>query len=151
MESSGGVECKGYALKHYRYMTKRCLNPTPKLSVCLRVDLRRHDGCPTLLSPVQQESHRRSQLLQVQIPQEAPLKFGLHRVPAGAAAALQEHHGRLTQQPIQKLLHAHTVLIGQCFASPEAEMKHVGCHAGAGALQREKITPQVLLPDKIGN
>lgn len=86
------------------------------------VDLCTQDAGLTLLSPIQEEAHGGAQVLQVQVRKEAPLKFRLHRVPAGSTAAPQENHSRLAQQPIHQLPHADAVLIGQGLPSPEAEM-----------------------------
>lgn len=86
------------------------------------MDLCRQYAGLTLLSPVKEEACGGAQVLQVQVRQEAPLKLRLHRVTTGSAAALQENHGRLAQQPISQLSHADAVLIGQGLPSPEAEM-----------------------------
>ena len=97
--------------------------------------LSRQDAGLTLLPSKQQKAHSRSQVLQLQVGQEAPLELRLHRVAAGTAAAPQENHGRLAQQPIHELPHARAVLIGQGLLPPQAEVQDVGGHTGTGALE----------------
>lgn len=71
---------------------------------------------------MQEEAHGHAEVLQVQVGQEAPLKLRLYRVSTGSAAALQENHSGLAQQPVDQLPHASAALIGQGLASPEAQM-----------------------------
>lgn len=105
--------------------------------LCVWVYLCRQYAGLTLISSIQQEAHSGAQVLQVQVSQKAPLKLCLHLVPTGSTTALQENHSRLAQQPISQLPHACTVLIGQGLPSPEAEMQHVSCDTGTGALWRK--------------
>lgn len=113
------------------------------------MDLCRQYAGLTLLSPIQEEAHSGAQVLQVQVRQEAPLKLCLHHLPTGSTTALQENHGRLAQQPISQLPHANAVLIGQRLPSPEAKMKHVGCHTGAGALHSNNNMYEVIVNIKV--
>lgn len=99
------------------------------------VSLSREDAGLMLLLAVQQEAHSGAKVLQLQVGEEAPLKFCLHCVPTGSTAAPEEDHSRLAQQPVNHLPHDDAVLTGEGLLSPEAEVQHVGSHAGTGSLQ----------------
>lgn len=136
------IRCKGEDYNRYQrkfYLQAPSLSPSVTLKLqYVRVGLCRQYAGLTLLSPIQEEAHSGAQVLQVQVRQEAPLKFRLHRVSTGSTAALQENNSRLAQQPIDKLSHASAILIGQGLPSPEAKMQHVSCHMCTGALQSNR-------------
>lgn len=120
-------------MQHYYHFNLKHLHShsLPSLKKCIeasvnrltfRSDLYRQNVGRTLPPPIQQEAHGRTQVLQIQVRQEAPLELHLHAVAAGAPAALQEHTSGLTEQPISQLLHARAVTIGQRLPAPDAEM-----------------------------
>lgn len=96
-----------------------------------------HEQRLPLFLSIHEEADCGSEVLQVYVGEEGSLEFSFHGASAGTTT-LQEHHSRLTQQPVNHFIHSGPIQAGQDTLAPQADVKYVSGHSCTGALEMSR-------------